>query len=898
MTLSAGQKLGHYEILASLGAGGMGEVYRATDTKLGRTVALKLLLQEVAADPDRLQRFEREARVLASLNHNNIATLHGFEADGDTNFLVMELVPGETLADRISRGPIPVAEATDLFLQIAVGLETAHAQGVIHRDLKPANIKVSPDGDVKILDFGLAKALVEPTVEHDQRQSDSPTMTLAATRRGEILGTAAYMSPEQAKGQTVDERADIWSFGVCLWEALTGGRLFVGDSAAETMAAVLRSDPEWEELPFALPQPTVRLLRRCLKRDPRERLRAIGDAALELRDARAAVDSPLDLEAPNTTPTPSVGLWKRAVPWALAVVSTLLAVWAMSGRTEEDRHPEAAARFEIDLPAGTDFADATPNHLLAFAPDGSSVVWSGKQAESTALYRRPIDSLDVEILRGSEGGSLPFFSPDGEWLAFYAENELRKIPPAGGAAVKIASARAASGGVWSEDDKIYISRIGRLSRLPAGGGEAETVVEELAQFAPRWVDHRASPVPGDRWLLLSLLAGEGRHLIVAYDLEKREARSLGEGVGPRLLDTGHLLFARRNALLAVPFDVQAIEFRGEPRVVLEGIDVDWMSYPLFDVAEQGGALAYVPEGAAAGGTLVLADRSGSVLAELLEVPGFSLGSRFSPTTDRVSISLPGSTAGQLELWTVGVDRSAKIPLTFGVDRSSWTGVFSPDGRQIAFVSAVEIGYDVVVAAADGTGEIRSVVSSEVLPPHNDLQLADWSKDGRFLSLSLQPPGGGWDVWTYDLQDEVLTEFLATPFLDQSARFSPDRRFVAYESDRSGTRQIFVRSFPDGDEEVQISTGGGRNAHWSGDGRTLHFMAGSSVMRIDVLDESGALAPGAPEVLFDGPFRSALDFDVSDDGERFLLVRYQEGQGPRIHVVENWLEELERLVPTR
>ncbi len=898
MRFESGSKLGQYEIVSPLGAGGMGEVYRARDTKLGREVAIKLILDDVASDPERLARFGREARVLASLNHPNIATLHGFEADGERSFLIMELVEGETLADRIQRGPLPVDEALPLFLQIAEGLKEAHERGVIHRDLKPANLRVTENGGVKILDFGLAKALGPDVPAKDPSVSHSPTMSLAATRRGEILGTAAYMSPEQAAGRTVDKRTDIWAFGACFYEALRGRRAFEGENAADTLAAVLRDTVDLEALPDRVPLGLRLLIERCLVRDPRNSVQDIGDVRLELERAR----EPSAEETGHRSDATAGSRLLRAVPWVVAAVAILAAAFALTTRPGLETPGPTPAQFQIDLPPGTDFAEPIPNHVIAISPDGEEIVWSGKEGEHLALYRRGTGSLAIEVVPGTEGGTQPFFSPDGRWLGFHTRGELRKVPAGGGTAVKIAATRGGYGGVWTQDGDIYFAEGFTLERVPAEGGEPELVTRyDLIEAADpalarsRYYDPRGTLVPGSSWLIFSLVAADGKDLLVAFDPTSGAVRVLAEGAGPRLLPSGHLLFARRGALFAALWDNDAIGFKGEPIPVLDNVDFDWLGYPLFDVSRDG-TLVYVPSGGVAGGELVVTDRSGTVVDRLIEVPELSLGATFSPQGDSASVALPGSTSG-LELWTLGIGRSVRVPLTFGADSYSWTGVWSPDGSQIAFVVAAGGAHtEVMVAAADGSGDFRPFFSTEDLPYREDLQLGDWSSSGRFLSLTVKTPEGGWDLWTYDRDQEELTRILGSPFNEINGRFSADDRWIAYETDRAGIRQIFVREFPQGGAEAQISTQGGRMARWAGDGQSLYFLDGGAVMNVRVFDESGRLAPGQPELVFEGPFRSALDFDVTSDGERFLLIRYPEGRGPRIHVVQSWLEQLERLLP--
>ncbi len=619
MALDSGTRLGNYEVVSSLGAGGMGEVYRARDEKLGREVAIKLLRQEVSNDPERLARFTREARVLASLNHPNIATLHGFETAQDTPFLVMELVEGETLAERIKRGAIPVEEALALFLQIADGLEAAHDKGVIHRDLKPANIKVTDEGAAKILDFGLAKAMTAESTMGDPNSSESPTLTAAATKPGQILGTTAYMSPEQAKGGAVDKRADVWAFGACLYEALTGERAFQGDSAQDVLGSVLKLDPAWDALPSATPTPLRRLLRRCLEKNPNDRLRDIGDARLELCEAFAtpASDEPTTREVSKERRSLSLArasVVTGAVTAAIAVIAGL-AFW--TSRPDPIPPERLVVRSVLSAAPSASVTVSPFGRDLAVGPDGRVVVY---QSEGS-LYARPTDSLVGSQLAGTEGASTPFFSPDGAWVGFAAGGSLKKVSLLGGPTVRLADLAGGilTGASWGADDTIILGFSDGLYRVSAEGGRPELL---LAPDPERREIYRSPELlPGGQTVLFTLRPSTSpeQEQIMALSLSTRKQKVLLYGGGTaRYVPTGHLVYGLNGALLAVAFDAESLEVRGNPVSVLEGVSSKAAGRTVSFDFSQNGSLAYVTSGGWSRATLALVGRDGQ--EEVLSTP--------------------------------------------------------------------------------------------------------------------------------------------------------------------------------------------------------------------------------------------------------------------------------------
>ena len=890
MTLEAGTRLGHYEVVSSLGAGGMGEVYRAKDTKLGREVAIKLLLEEVASDPERLARFEREARVLASLNHNNIATLYGFEKEGDTSFLVMELVEGQTLADRIKRGAIPVGESLRIFLQIAEGLEAAHEKAVIHRDLKPANVKVSDDGHVKILDFGLAKAMaVEASASGDDGLSESPTLTLAATQRGQILGTAGYMAPEQARGKTVDKRADVWAFGVCLFEALSGKRVFEGEDASITLASVLKSDPEWERLPGDTPRKLRKLLRRCLSKDPRQRLHDIGDARLEIEEAIAA---PEDEETPGAV----IAKKRSPVPLVLAALAastlTALAVWTLKPAPSPPERPVVRAVLSAapSAPVGV----ISPVRDLALTSDGRVVVY---QSEGS-LYARPVDRLVGSQLAG-EGARSPFLSPDGAWVGFLSgPRTLKRVSILGGSAVTLCELPALlAGASWGADDTIILGFLNEgLYRVSGGGGELELLVApdpERGELAYRFPEM----LPGGEVVLFTVFTSGNveQAQIVALSLATGERKVLvSGGAGARYVPTGHLVYGLSGTLRAVAFDAGSLEVRGNPVPVLAGIVTKPLGAVNFDFSQDGSLVYVTGTAGAAQATLVWVGRDGQ--EEALSAPPRSYAyPRISPDGQRVAVYV---TDEDQDVWIWDLGRETMDRLTVDPGRDTFP-VWTPDSREVVFSSDRGGTFELFQKAADGTGTVKRLTEAT---EGRGLFPSSISPDGKFLVYHAGASVS--DLRVLSLESEGSPEpLLASEFSERSGELSPDGRWLAYQSDESGENQIYVRPFPEVDGgRFPISAGGGSEPLWSPDGSEIFYRAGDRLMAVPVTTEP-AFEAGSPEELFTRSYavRIGRMYDIHPDGQRFLMVKpaetTEEGSRNDVVLVQNWFEELERLVPT-
>ena len=872
MALNSGQTLAHYNIIEPIGKGGMGEVYRARDTKLGRDVAIKVLPEEFASDEDRLARFQREAKVLASLNHPGIAAIYGLEAVETTHYLVLELVAGETLAARIARGPLPMDEALDIAMQITEALEAAHERGVVHRDLKPANIMITPDGKVKVLDFGLAKAFAEETPESDG--SMSPTLTRNQTRVGLILGTAAYMSPEQAKGRSVDKRTDIFAFGAVLYEMLTGKKTFPGDDVSEVLAAVIKLEPDWSALPGSVPTRLRELLTLCLEKDARKRRRDIGDVRNEIDRALAAPPAESGARQPTRH-------WPLVASGLLTLVAILFAVsmWNVRPVASTD-----VTRFAITLPEGESFS-YVGRRVVAFSPRGDHIAYVANRM----LNLRPLDRMEATPLQETEGTRTPFFSPDGQWIGFWSGNAMKKVAITGGTPQMLCRAEIPYGASWGTDGTIVYGQGSEgIWRVSSDGGEPERMADvegSSRAYGPQIL-------PGGRQLLFTLASGADWDLadIVAQSLETGERKVLVRGGSDgRYLPSGHLVYAVDSTLYALPLDLGRLETEGTPVPILEGVDrstANGTGAAHFSVSDSG-SLAFVTGMGSI--SLLSIDRSGE--AEILsEGSGSVSRARFSPDGTRLAGRRRSPAA--LDVWILDLEHETLSRLTTaGVTDGL---VWSPDGEWLVFGAEREEGVDLYRQAADFSGD------AEVLLRRDSDQLPEaFSRDGEWLVFN-EITSGGSELWALPLGSDSEVRLLSGS--SQSATISPDGRFMAYQSDESGQDEVYVQPFPDGGTRVQLSTEGGRFPVWSTDGEEVFYESRQGLMRVGVTT-SPDFRHERPSLLINFAGRgmvltggSGRNWDVSPDGERFVLNRAATDTA-RLNVVLNWFEELERLVPT-
>jgi len=876
VSLTPGSRIGPYEIGAQIGVGGMGEVYRATDTNLSRHVAIKVLPASMATDADRLARFDREAKTLAALSHPNIAAIYGLERFDGQTALVMELVPGPTLAERIAEGPIPVDEALAIAKQVAEALEAAHEQGIIHRDLKPANVKLRSDGRVKVLDFGLAKVL-EPSRASSPGASMSPTITTPAmTEAGMILGTAAYMSPEQARGKVVDARADVWAFGCVLYEMLTGQRAFVGEDVNDMLAAVLRSEPDWELLPTSVPLRIKDLLRCCLEKDVKNRRRDVRDLRIEIEQVLKGTQERPPVPAHQPLRIGRLAWIVLAVALA-AAAGTLALAWAFRPTSEA---PEM--RVQINTP-GT----ALPMHF-ALSPNGRYLVFVAGEDRPERLWLRPLDVVEAQPMPQTEGAQFPFWSADSRSIGFFASGKLYRIDIKGGPPQALADAPNPRGGTWNADGVIVFAPLpgGPLMRTAASGADPEAVT----MLVPGQVGHRFPQfLPDGRRFLFNALGDAEREGIYLGALDGGDPKRLttSDTVG-RYLEPSRMAYERAGTLVARRLDLDREELTGDPETLATPIGVDPSSTPGFSVSSQG----HVAYRASAADRRQLAwyDRSGKVLAMISEPDANDLRDpELAPEGRRVAVDR--TVQGNRDIWLMDVERSGLMRFTFdgAVDAGP---VWSPDGTKIAFLSARKGKSDLYVRPSNG-----ATTEELLLETPNDKWTQDWSRDGRYLLYREQDPETGFDLKALTMTGGERTSIAVanTRFEERYGQFSPDGRWVAYATDESGRFEIVVQPFPEATGKWQVSTGGGSQPRWRADGKELYFIASDgTLMATSIIASGSRLEVGAPAVLFQARFQGGStanpakhQYAVSRDG-RFLINRPTEDATlSPITLILNW-----------
>ena len=883
-----GKTLSHYKVIEKIGEGGMGEVYRAEDTNLSRDVAIKVLPEQFTKDPQRLARFEREAKLLASLNHPNIAAIHSFEHADDIHFLVLELVEGETLAEKVAKGPLPVEEALEVCRQIAEGVEAAHEKGVIHRDLKPANVKVTPEGKVKILDFGLAKAFEDETPVTDISQS--PTLTEEMTRAGVILGTAAYMSPEQAKGEAVDKRADIFAFGCVLFELLTGKRTFDGKTITETLGAIIHKEPDWKALPATIPLRIKELLQDCLQKEAHDRLHDIANVRIQIKKAlkEPVTASPTDVAG---AVQPGQQRWAFGVALVLGAVVAGLATWLLVQPSAPEQAPN---RFVIRPSPAVVLATGLANEV-AISPDGRHFVYRGIGEGGSQLYLRSLDDFVDRPIPGTANPGSSFFSPDGKSIGFFADGKLKKTLLAGGSPITLCDAPSAGRtGGWFEDTIVFTANFPSgqgLYRVSANGGEPEMLAtvnpdaDELRYLHPDFL-------PDGKDLLFTIESDIGQQTAL-LSLETGERKVLLENARQaRYLSTGHLVYeqSRTGNLMVVPFDLAALEVTGDSVPVLQGVRQQTVGSVDYAISDNG-TLVYVPSTSTGGlnRTLVWVDRQG-LATPLIEDRQAYRRPRLSPDGQRVAVAVQSSL--NTDIWIYDIGRGTRMRLT--VEGGNASPVWTPDGTRVTFSSIRDGPQDLYWKPADGSGQAELLLN---MNSQNNLVPTSWSPDGE--SLAFYDTSGARDIWTLPREGDAST-FVATAFNERSPMFSPDGRWLAYVSDESGRDEIYVKPYPGPGGKWPISTEGGTEPQWSADGRELFYRLGDKMMVVGVQSEP-AFSSGRPQLVFEGPYLTDLfatsNYDISPDGQRFLMIKEEEGQQDQINVVLNWTEELKRLVPT-
>jgi serine/threonine protein kinase/WD40 repeat protein len=870
-----------YVIIDELGKGGMGEVYLAEDTNLKRNVAVKVLPQPFALDKERLARFEREARLLASLNHPNIAAIYGLEKSDSQQFLVMELVEGYTLVDRIKKGPLPVEETLEVCKQIAEGLESAHEKGIIHRDLKPANVKITHEGKVKILDFGLAKAFHEEPEAIDI--SKSPTLTDQMTQPGVILGTAAYMSPEQAKGKTIDKRTDIWAFGCILFECLTGKQPFHGDTVTETLASILKAEPDWEALPTAIPGNVMVLLRRCLQKDPKDRVHDIADARIELNES--LYSKPIAVQQPIRARRLS------AFPWIIALLSiAVLIVFVVSDLLRPSPSSGSVRRFTIPM-GPVKYPRST---ALAISPDGKELSY----VADGQLFRRPLDQLTTTRLGDTLQPITSCFFVNSEWVGYQQLGKLMKVFLATGASIALSDSPSFYGASGLADDSIMFvpgAAMGLWQISSEGGQRGLVIVPDFGkgERSYRW----PAALPENRALLFTMLTKECSSFddaqIMAYSLESKNKKMVASGgTYPRYAVTGHVLFARSGNLNAIPFDVKSLAPMGPAKMILEGILMDRRSGDAYFDISKDGTLVYISGGIISHDVdVVWIDRNGNHEPIL----------KSEPVDREIRVSPDGAKLAfckESDIWVYDMSLKTQIRITSdaAIDAEP---IWSSDGRRITFASNRMGTMDIYERSADGTGaEVRLYGSSEPVRPMS------WSPDGKILAFVKESQSTGDDIWLLSFSDEGQSsakEFVSTPFQERQPVFSPDGLWIAYISDESGEFDVYIQSINTAEQRRKLSTHGGIEPMWNPKGGELFFFKGKTVFSVPV-KTIPELATSVPHALFEttdlitsSRYRNA---DISRDGSRFVTITLlDEPKELQIIVVLNWFEELKRLVPS-
>jgi serine/threonine protein kinase/Tol biopolymer transport system component len=896
-----GQTLSHFKIVEKIGEGGMGTVFLAEDLTLDRKVALKFLPDAFTSDPERMARFEREAKLLASLNHSNIAGIYGLEQADGNRFLVLEYVEGETLQARLSKGALPLEDALELCRQIAEGLEAAHEKGVIHRDLKPANVMITAEEKVKILDFGLAKAFSDETQSIDSSQS--PTLTEAMTRPGVILGTAAYMSPEQAKGKRVDKRADIWAFGCILYECLTGKKAFAGETVTETLAAILRGEPDWNRLPPSLHPRISLLLERCLEKHTKDRYGVISDARVDIQKVLADPSGVFAQPGKTTTSKKKlrVGIPLFTVTAILCLIIAGVAVWIL--KPPPPPEPKQVMVSEYVLPEDQQFfRPINENINLAVSRDGNQFAYS----TTKGIYIRSMDELDARLITGSDkdAGSL-FFSFDGQSIGYFSGSDLKlkRISINGGAPTDLCDATLVLGAIWYEDNTIvYTDLVKGIYRIPAKGGTPEALIERplvvLGQLLP----------DGESVMFVDVSSQPFKTLV--QSLETGKQKVLWENGAGTYLHTGHFIYSAEGGLFAAPFDLDKLEPTGGPVSILGGVTGG------SSAISESGTLVYVPtatdsEGSTANSqrTLVWIDREGNE-DPLTAPPDGYVWCKVSPDGKKLALSI--ESGSNRDIWIWDLDREIPSKLTLD-ERFARRPIWGFNGQRIFFFSNREGGTGIYWKASNNTGAVEKLVTT----PSQLISPASWSPDGNILAIDeVHFSPLNMDIATLSMKDDgKIKPLLQGEYYEANPQIHPNGKWMAYTSNESGQIEVYVCSYPDVNKDKrQVSSGGGHSPLWSPDGDELYYCQYYEIYSAKI-ETSPNLEPGKPEVLFEKTYYYdsaavgiSAAWDIHPDGDRFLMIKppvetdeespeASTAEEPRkIRIVTNWFEELKEKVP--
>jgi eukaryotic-like serine/threonine-protein kinase len=894
MALTSGTKLGPYEIVAPIGAGGMGEVYRACDTRLDRTVAIKILPANLSSNLEARQRFEREGRAISSLNHPNICTLYDIGHQDGTDYLVMEFLEGQTLADRLLKGPLPPGQVLKYGIEICEGLEKAHRGGVTHRDLKPGNVMLTKTG-AKLMDFGLAKAGSPSGASASSLTLTSPVASRPLTQEGMIVGTFQYMSPEQIEGKEADARSDIFALGAVLYEMATGKRAFEGKSTTSVIAAILeRNPPPISAVQPMFPQVLDRVLATCLAKDPDERFQTVHDLKVQLKwiaEGSSQFPSQPPAELKGSHAFGRQGLILSVGTLLLGAVIASLATWNL-----KPVPPPPISRFTITLPSGQQLAGLEDGSAVALSLDGTHLAYAARQGQIQQLYFRAMDRLEARPIPGTEGASEPLFSPDGQWLVFFASGKLKKVSVNGGGALTLGDAFQPRGASLGSQGTVAFaaSWASTIQQVPDVGGTPQA----LTHFAKGENSHRWPEfLPGGKAVLFSAAMTSStwvNPLIAVHSVATGERRNLVQlGTQPRYALSGHLLYAQAGTLMAAPFDPQRLELTGAAVPVVEGVLQSGISGAVQYSLSATGSLVYVPGNIQADQRkLVWVTRNGAEQPIAAPARAYRIP-RLSPDGRRVIVAIDDEGA---QTWLYDFSRETLIRLTFG-GTVNQAPVWSPDGKRLVFQSNREGSLSLFSQLADGSGGLERLTTSESSPAANS-----WSSDGQLLAFVDVDPTSGWAIWVLRLSDRKAQPFLQAAFNGNAPRFSPDGHWLAYASDETGHFEVYVQPYPGPGGKWQISADGGMEPMWNPNGRELFYRSGRKMMAVEIATQPGFTA-GKPRVLFEGDYvPTPLQFpnyDVSPDGQRFLMLKpsEQEAAAPtQINVVLNWFEELKQRVP--
>jgi serine/threonine protein kinase/Tol biopolymer transport system component len=897
MAILPGRRLGPYEILSAIGAGGMGEVYKARDTRLDRVVAIKVLPAHLADRAEVRERFDREAKTIASLNHPHICTLYDTGHQDEIDFLVMEYLEGETLAQRLLKGPLPLEQVLQYAIEISDALDKAHRKGVTHRDLKPGNIMLTKTG-TKLLDFGLAKLkqVVAPT---NVPLSELPTANDPLTAQGTIVGTLQYMAPEQLEGKEVDARTDIFAFGAVVYETATGKRAFEGKSQASLMVAILeREPPAMSSLQPMTPAALDRVVRRCLAKDSDERWQSANDLTNELKWI-AKGDSQVTL-APTVSAKGIRVLGQRALIVSLGILLlgasiAGLAVWYLKPSPASPSQP--VSRTVINLPPGQQLAGFENGPAVALSSDGTHLAYVAQQGGIQQLYLRAMDSMESKPIPGTEGAVSPFFSPDGQWVGFFAVGKLMKVSVSGGAALSLGNSTFPRGASWGSQAMIAFvpATAGALQQVSEAGGTPKPLTRlDKAEVNQRWPEF----LPGGKAVLFAAgptTTNWANAQVAVQSVGTGERRNLIQGATqPRYAPAGHLVYAQGGSLMAVPFDPKRLEVTGTAVPVVEGVLQSTVSGAAQYSFSATGSLVYILGGIqSAQRKLVWVSRNGAEQPVAAPARAYTFP-RLSPDGRRVAVSIEEQ---DTQTWLYDLSRDALTRFTFE-GNTNYAPTWTPDGKRIAFQSNKDGPVNLFWQLADGGGGLERLTTGEYLQGPSS-----WSPDGQLLAFVEINPTTGYDIWVLRMGDRKAQPFMRTPSLESAPRFSPDGRWLAYLSDESGYREIYVQPYPGPGGKWQISTQGGTEPVWNPNGRELFYRSGDKMMAVEITAQP-SFSVGKPKVLFEGPYlptpATFSNYDVSPDGQRFLMLKPSESAEAaptQINVVLNWFEELKHKVPT-